>query len=101
MDKDLKNKTLTELEDLVESFDAEKYITKYIFSFFHTKNACDINDITPVSKQLRSKLTGAGYYISSLKTVKRTSDTDGTAKYLFEAIDGRQFESVLLVDDGR
>ena len=56
MDMDLKNKTLNELEELVVEFGGKKYLAKYIFSFIHTKDAAGIEDITPLSKDLRQKL---------------------------------------------
>jgi len=64
MDMDLKNKTLNELEELVAEFGGKKYLAKYIFSFIHAKDAAEIEDVTPLSKDLRQKLIEAGYYLS-------------------------------------
>ena len=101
MDKDLKNKTLGELEDIVESLDQKNYLAKYIFTFIHSKNAADISDISPLSKSLRAGLVNQGYYISQLNTVQTFTDPDGTIKYLFELTDGNQIETVLLPDGKR
>ena len=102
MEKDLKNKTIEELEQTVSGFGGQKYLAKYIFSFIHSKNAGDINAITPLSLIFRKKLTDEGFYISELKISRKLTDpVDGTIKYLFELGDGLAIESVLLFDDDR
>ena len=101
VDKDLKNKTLIELEDIVENSGQKKYLAKYIFTFIHSKNAADISDISPLSKVFRAELAGQGHYISHLNTVQTFTDPDGTIKYLFELSDGNRVETVLLSDGKR
>ncbi len=101
MDKDLKNKTLGELEYIVEDFGQKKYLAKYIFTFIHVKNAGEISDITPLSKTFRAHLAGQGYYISHLNTARTFSDPDGTIKYLFDLADGHRIETVLLPEGKR
>ena len=56
MDKNLKNKTFAELEELVILLGGKKYHAKYIFSFIHAKNISRIDDLTTLSKQLRADL---------------------------------------------
>lgn len=101
MNKDLKDKTLSELEVLIEELGQKKYQARYIFHFIHTKDAGEILEITPLSKTFREQLVGQGYYIFRLKTLNKLSDKDGTAKYLFELSDGERIETVLLNDGGR
>ena len=101
MDLDLANKTLAELEQIAEKLGQKKYVAKYIFSFIHSKNTLDISQITPLSKALRDQLLKQGYYISSLKTLRKLTDSDGTIKYLFELPDKKTIETVLLFDDKR
>lgn len=101
MNKNLKNKTLGEIEDIVEDFGQKKYLAKYIFTFIHTKNTKNISEISTLSKAFRAELLEKGFYISSLKTEKSLTDPDGTVKYLFELPDGNKIESVLLFDDKR
>ena len=101
MDKDLKNKTLNELEEIVENFGQKKYLAKYIFSFIHCKGATDISEISPLSKLFRSELAKQDYYISYLKTVATLADAEGTRKYLFELSDGERIETVLMSDGRR
>ena len=101
MDKDLKNKTLDELEALAENFGQKKYLAKYIFTFIHSKDVGKISNITPLSKAFRNQLTEQGYYLSHLNTIRTLSDPDGTIKYLFELADGSRIEKVLLPDGKR
>ena len=101
MDKDLKNKTLSELEQLVIDLGQKKYQAKYIFSFIHALGAPDISQITPLAKDFRKQLTDNGFYISKLNTVETFNDPDGTVKYLFELPDRCRIETVLLSDDQR
>jgi 23S rRNA (adenine2503-C2)-methyltransferase len=101
VDKDLKDKTLSELEDIVENSGQKKYLAKYIFTFIHCKGAADISDISPLSKAFRAELAKQGYYISHLKTVQMLADAEGTRKYLFELGDGERIETVLLSDGKR
>ena len=101
MDKDLKNKTIEELEELVVDLGGKKYLAKYIFSFIHAKNAENIDEITTLSKDIRSKLTQNGHHISQLKLVEKFVDPDGTVKFLFEMADGTRVESVLMTSKER
>jgi len=99
MDKDLKNRTHQELEQLAAELGEKEYVAGYLFSFIHTRDATTIDDITPLSKSFRAKLAAGGYFISRLETAEKFVDPDGTVKFLFAAADGTRFESVLLTDE--
>jgi len=101
VDKDLKNKTLGELEEIVENFGQKRYLAEYIFGFIHCGDAADISNISPLSKVFRAELAREGYYISHLNIVQILTDPDGTIKYLFESADGNRIETVLLYDGKR
>ncbi len=101
MGTDLKDKTLSELEEIVVALGQKKYVGGYIFSFIHTKGAGAISEITPLSKAFRAQLVEQGYFISQLKIVSSLSDSDGSEKYLFQLPDGERVEAVLLRDDER
>lgn len=101
MNKDLKDKTPAEVEQLVTDLGGKKFLAGYLFSFIHTKNAQAISDITPLSKPFRDKLSEQGYFVSNLKTVETLVDPDGSKKYLFELADGERVEAVLLRDGSR
>ncbi|MHC4438550.1 MAG: dual-specificity RNA methyltransferase RlmN [Planctomycetota bacterium] len=101
MSKDLKEKTLGELEKIVESPGGNKYLAGYIFNFIHTKDAEEISKITPLSKAFREQLAGQGYFISRLSTLNKLTDKDGTAKYVFAPGNDGRIETVLLLDGRR
>lgn len=101
MDCDLKNKTRTELAELIRQFEAKRYLAEYIFSFIHAKDTADIADITPLSKTLRARLVQAGCYISALTLIDRLYDPDGTVKYVFTCPDAVRIESVLMPTENR
>ncbi len=101
MSKDLKDKTLSEIDQLVVEMGQKKYLAKYIFHFVHVEGATEISQITSLSKAFRSQLAEQGYYISQLTIQKKLADKDGTAKYVFLLSDGSKIETVLLSDDHR
>lgn len=101
MDKDLKNKTLPELEKLVTEMGRKKYLAQYVFNFIHQKNAGNISDITSLGKTFRRQLIEQGCYISQLEFVKIFRDPDKTVKFLFELSDKKRIETVLLFENKR
>ncbi len=101
MSRDLKDKTLEELEQTIIELGGKKYLAGYLFKFIHTQNGRDLNALTTLSKPLRAQLVEQGWFISQLKVVQNLSDPDGSAKYLFELPDGERIESVLLPDEDR
>jgi len=113
MNKDLKDKTLSELDQIVLAMGQKKYLAKYIFHFVHPRccgdklapakagGATEISQITSLSKDFRGQLAKQGYYISQLAIQKKLTDKDGTVKYVFALNDGSRIETVLLTDDRR
>jgi 23S rRNA (adenine2503-C2)-methyltransferase len=101
MSKDLKDKTLKELEGIVVSLGQKKYLAGYVFKFIHVQNGCDIAALSTLSKAFRAQLVEQGYFISKIRLVESLSDPDGSAKFLFELADGERIESVLLPEDKR
>jgi 23S rRNA (adenine2503-C2)-methyltransferase len=101
VEKDLKSKTVAQLERLVTGLGQPKYIAGYIFSAIQSRGVTDISAITTLSKSFRAKLAEEGCYISKLGIVDKLTDPDGTVKYVFGLHDGGRVESVLLFDDDR
>jgi 23S rRNA (adenine2503-C2)-methyltransferase len=101
VEKDLKSKTVAQLERLVTGMGQQKYLAGYIFSAIQVRGVTDISAITTLSKPLRAKLVEDGYYISKLEAVEKLTDPDGTVKYVFGLPDRGRIESVLLFDDDR
>jgi len=101
MSKDLKDKTLDELEQLVVELGQKKYLAGYIFHFIHVDGEAEISQITPLSKAFRAQLVEQGYHISRLSVLKKLTDKDGTAKYVFSVGNDDRIETVLLPDEAR
>jgi len=101
VEKDLKSKTVAQLERLVTGLGQPKYLAGYIFSAIQSRGVTDISAITTLSKSFRAKLVEEGCYISKLEIVDKLTDPDGTVKYVFGLPDGGRIESVLLFDDDR
>jgi len=114
MNKDLKGKTLEELEKVVVGlgqkgppnathrvWEPKRYLAGYLFRFIHVQNGREISAISTLSKAFRTQLIEQGYFISQLKIVETLTDPDGSAKYLFELGDGERIETVLLPEDER
>ncbi len=101
MKKDLKDKTLAELQQIVAELGQKKYLAGYIFKFIHAQGANEIDQITPLSKAFRARLIEEGYFISRLTVLESLADPDGSTKFLFELPDGERIESVLLIDGKR
>jgi 23S rRNA (adenine2503-C2)-methyltransferase len=101
VEKDLKSKTVAQLERLVTGPGQPRYLAGYIFSAIQARGVNDISAITTLSKSFRAKLVEEGYYISKLEIVDKLTDPDGTVKYVFGLHDGGRIESVLLFDSPR
>ncbi len=101
MDKDLKNKTLAELEQIITSSGGKSYQGSVVFGFIHQGRASSIDELTTISKSLRADLIGRGYFISNLDTLKHLVDSDGSEKYLFALSDSNTIETVLLRESSR
>ena len=101
MSKDLTDKTLEELEQIVTGLGGKKYLAGYVFTFIHAQNGRQIGEISTLSKPFRVRLVEQGYFISQLKIIENPTAPDGSAKYLFELADGERVEAVLLPDEDR
>jgi 23S rRNA (adenine2503-C2)-methyltransferase len=101
MEKDLKNMTLPQLEQLTAEFKQKPFLARYIFTFIHQKVCTSLDQITTLSKAFRAELQKNEYFISSLKTIQKFEDPDGTVKFVFELPDGCRIEAVRLMDDER
>lgn len=93
---DIKSKNLNELSDYVISLGEKRFRAKQIYDWLHVKHACNFDQMTNLSNDLREKLK-TDAYISGIKIVKELiSKEDDTRKYLLELDDGNIIESVLM-----
>ena len=86
------------LEELSESFKRDglkAFRAAQVYEWL-TKGAESFDEMTNLSKDLRSALSEK-YFVAALKIRKKyVSKIDGTVKYLFELSDGRLIESVVM-----
>lgn len=85
-----------EIETFMLSIGEKKFRAKQVFEWVHQKGVMSFDEMTNLSKSLRSKLGDKAQlsYIKALRCL--VSDNDGTRKYLFELEDGQKIETVLM-----
>ena len=94
--KDIKSLSLDELLDLMEEMSESRFRAGQIYEWLHKKLVEDFNEMSNISLPLRNKLKES-FYINNIKEeLVRTSEVDGTKKYLFELRDGNIIESVFM-----
>ncbi len=73
-----------------------RYHSKQIYRWLYQRKITDIDQMTDLSKQVRSVLKENINFEAPLKEVLRQVSTDGTTKFLFKLQDGHTIESVLI-----
>lgn len=92
--KDIKSLYLEELEQELAAMGQKAFRAKQVYQWLHEKLVTDFDEMTNLPKDLREKLKGQ-FVLTALKTVDvKTSQIDGTRKYLFALADGNIIESV-------
>lgn len=92
---ELKGLPLPDLETMFLSIGEKKYRAKQVYEALYGQRVDDAQDMTILPQALRDKLS------SELRSRSVTLDTmqesdDGTKKFLFDLVDGRAVESVLI-----
>ncbi len=96
MDKiDICSLTLSRLKEFLYGFDVKPYTAGQVYTWLHRQCVSDFDDMTNLSKPLRSKLK-ENSRIASVKIRKKQVSADGTVKYLYELFDGNCIETVLM-----
>jgi 23S rRNA (adenine2503-C2)-methyltransferase len=97
---DLKNLTLPALELFLQGKGKERFRATQIFKWIYQHDASTFEEMTNISKSLRSELTEISR-ISRLQIEAVENGSDGTRKYLFALEDGHAVEAVLIPIEGR
>ncbi|MCK8823615.1 23S rRNA (adenine(2503)-C(2))-methyltransferase RlmN [Fuchsiella alkaliacetigena] len=84
-----------ELNNFFVELGEPAYRAQQLAQWIYKQGASDFEDMTTLSKELRSKLSKRAY-ISQLEELKAAVAEDGTVKYLFELRDGQRIETVLM-----
>ncbi|TVP99558.1 MAG: 23S rRNA (adenine(2503)-C(2))-methyltransferase RlmN [Balneolaceae bacterium] len=96
---DLKSLTKTGLSEYLASLGLKSYRSDQVFQWLYQKGAASFDEMTNLSKQLRSELQD----IADIRTASefsRQESIDGTVKFLFKLDDPGEFkvEAVLIPD---
>ena len=97
---DLKDFTLDQLTEFVESLGLPAFRARQIFSWLYRPGIKDFSQMTDISKELRAGLAEKAYF-SRLTPLKEEHSADGTVKYAFQLDDGAIIESVLIPEEDR
>ena len=88
------------LQELFSYWGIETYRVHQVFTWVYHYHCRDFNEMTNLSKSLRSRLA-ENFYFALPKIQSRTQSKDGSIKYLFELDDGAVVESVWMPSNSR
>jgi len=90
--------TLSELEEMLISFDFKKFNARQIFEWVYKKRVLDFEKMSNISKKLKEFLI-ENFVFSNLEINSHQISNDGTEKFLFELEDNNLIETVLMRHD--
>ena len=97
---DIKNLSLDDLSSLLTGIGKEKFRARQVMHWLYIKRVVSFDDMTDLSKSLRTELTKR-FYISDWTPETTEVSKDGTCKYLFRLADGESIESVRIPMEGQ
>lgn len=100
MKKILSGLTPSEIEAVVAEMGQPRFVAKQIVGWLYNKRIFGVDEMSNVSKQVRTALAER-YELGRSKPVKRSESKDGTVKYLFAVAEGHTVESVFIPDHDR
>lgn len=77
------------------------FAARQMAQWLYVRRVDDIDMMTDLSKKSRSWLRDHGYTVGRHKPVKEARSADGTVKYLFAGVGGRDIEAVYIPDRER
>jgi 23S rRNA (adenine2503-C2)-methyltransferase len=86
-----------ELTDVVVGLGGKPFQGRQVFHWLHRKGVTDPEQMTTLSRTLRSRLAEVAR-IETPTLVRKDVSTDGTTKFLLRLKDGREIESVYIPD---
>jgi len=93
-------KTLTDLEQVSESFGLPRFTAIQMAEWLYKKYASSIDEMTNLSKKAREQLSGS-YLLGRTQPVKVQESMDGTKKYLFPTTDNKFIETAMIPERNR
>lgn len=89
---------LDELKEWLEQNGEKAFRASQIYEWLYEKRVSSFEDMTNLSKDLRTKLAKS-FTLTTLNTLIQQTSKDGTIKFLFELHDGYSIETVLMRHD--
>jgi 23S rRNA (adenine2503-C2)-methyltransferase len=89
---------LDQLKEWLEENGEKAFRATQIFEWLYEKRVSTYEDMTNLSKSLRTKLEES-FTLTTLNTLIKQTSKDGTIKFLFELKDGYSIETVLMRHD--
>ncbi|MBI9070658.1 MAG: 23S rRNA (adenine(2503)-C(2))-methyltransferase RlmN [Melioribacteraceae bacterium] len=98
---ELKNLTLSEIEDHLVELGSQKFRGKQVFNWMYNNLATSFDEMQNLPKELRADLDEK-YSLKTLEVLEvQNSAESNTRKFLFETSDKRKIESVIIPDKDR
>jgi 23S rRNA (adenine2503-C2)-methyltransferase len=98
--RNIRHLRLDELEEYFETLNEKKFRAKQVYEWIWTKHARTFDDMTNISKELRSGLA-ENFSLPSLRIDVLQQSNDGTVKSRFKTHDGHLVEGVLIPTETR
>lgn len=92
--------TKADLEKVVSDCSLPRFAAGQIARWIYLKRVTSIDEMTDISLAGRERLK-LSYQVGREAPLLRTLSSDGTAKYLFRGVDGRNIEAVMIPDADR
>ncbi len=93
--------TLQQLRLVCEEAGLKPFNAKQIARWLYTARVKDIDQMTDLPKAGRARLQELGYVVGLRKPLRREVSADGTVKYLFPGVNGRDVEAVMIPEADR
>ena len=94
--KDIRSLTYEELSNEILELGLPKFRVNQIFSWIHEKTVNSFDEMTNISKDMRTRLSENFEFYNCEINTKLVSSIDDTVKYLFTLPDGEYVESVVM-----
>jgi 23S rRNA (adenine2503-C2)-methyltransferase len=95
---DLLGLTIQELTALVEALGEPRFRARQLFDALYRQRVAAVDDVSTLSKSLRSRLVSEGYRTGFPTLDQRFLSIDGTVRYLVRFSDGQSVETVWMPD---
>ncbi|MCY8603733.1 23S rRNA (adenine(2503)-C(2))-methyltransferase RlmN, partial [Bacillus sonorensis] len=89
---------IDDIKNWLEENGEKPFRATQIFEWLYDKRISSFDEMTNLSKELRTKLKEQ-FVLTTLKTAVKQTSQDGTMKFLFELHDGYTIETVLMRHD--